>query len=170
MWFLWAVLGALLAGQIWSGLWIIGALLGGILGWSLGSRARQIENERFRLIDERLRRVEAQLDRLDQRPAAPDGVEPPATVPVPSVRSPAHDAGAGGHGRGRSSVCRGVGQRAAGSRRTAGSGRHRACRVRRGRAGDPATLATRTATTFARSGVGIAGEPARAGIGCCAAT
>jgi hypothetical protein len=50
MWFLWAVLGALLAGQIWSGLWIIGALLGGILGWSLGSRARQIENERFRLI------------------------------------------------------------------------------------------------------------------------
>jgi uncharacterized membrane protein len=91
MWFLWAVLGALLAGQIWSGLWIIGALLGGILGWSLGSRARQIENERFRLIDQRLQRVEAVLERLEQRPTA-DGIERPATVPVPSVRSPAHDA------------------------------------------------------------------------------
>ncbi|MBK7677607.1 MAG: DUF2339 domain-containing protein [Candidatus Accumulibacter sp.] len=91
MWFLWAVLGALLAGQIWSGLWIIGALLGGILGWSLGSRARQAENERFRLIDERLQRVEAMLDRLDQRPAAPDVSGRPAAVPEQSVRSPARE-------------------------------------------------------------------------------
>jgi uncharacterized membrane protein len=90
MWFLWAVLGALLAGQIWSGLWIIGALLGGILGWSLGSRARQAEAERFRLIDQRLQRVEAVLERLEQRPAA-DGIGRPDAAPAQPVRSPAQE-------------------------------------------------------------------------------
>ncbi len=38
MWFLGAVLGAILAAQVHAGLWVIGALLGAILGWSLGSR------------------------------------------------------------------------------------------------------------------------------------
>jgi len=65
MWFLGAVLGAVLAAQVHSELWIVGALLGGLSGWSVGSRARHRAEERFRVIDERLQRLEATLQRLE---------------------------------------------------------------------------------------------------------
>ncbi len=85
MWFLGAVLGALVAGQVYSGLWIMGALLGGIVGWSAGRRARHAEDERFRLIDERLGRVEAMLERLEQS-AAPAWIrQPQRTAPEQAV-------------------------------------------------------------------------------------
>jgi hypothetical protein len=47
------------AGELHSGLWVAGALLGGISGGQLGSRARQRQEERYRLFDERLQRLEA---------------------------------------------------------------------------------------------------------------
>lgn len=70
MWFLGAVLGAILAAQVHAGLWVIGALLGAILGWSLGSRTQHRVAERDRLLEQRLQGLEARLDRLEQRSAA----------------------------------------------------------------------------------------------------
>ncbi|MEF8728936.1 MAG: DUF2339 domain-containing protein [Accumulibacter sp.] len=85
MWFLGAVLGALLAGELYSGLWLVGALLGGIVGWSVGSRARQRQEERQRLLEERLQRLESAVDRLLQSPQ-PSPAEPqPSAVPAPAA-------------------------------------------------------------------------------------
>lgn len=108
MWFLGAVLGAVLAAQVHSELWIVGALLGGLSGWSVGSRARHRAEERFRVIDERLQRLEATLQRLEQ--AAPasaaassagtgaaiarDARPRAAAVPAVSVTLPEVDAAA----------------------------------------------------------------------------
>ncbi|MCM8594994.1 DUF2339 domain-containing protein [Accumulibacter sp.] len=64
MWFIGAILGAILAAQMHSGLWIVGLLAGGALGWAMGSRARQLNEERFRAIDGRLTRIEVELGRL----------------------------------------------------------------------------------------------------------
>ncbi|WP_374691645.1 DUF2339 domain-containing protein [Accumulibacter sp.] len=91
MWFLGAVLGALLVGELHSGLWVAGALLGGILGWSVGSRARQRQEDRYRLFDERLRRLEGALERLQQSSSTLPQAEPPpaAVVPVPAAARPA---------------------------------------------------------------------------------
>jgi len=85
MWFLGAVIGALLAGELYSGLWVVGALLGGIVGWSAGSRARQRQEERDRLFEERLQRLESALDRLQQQPQPPPA-EPPAPAAVDGTR------------------------------------------------------------------------------------
>jgi len=87
MWFLGAVVGALLASEIHSALWIVGALLGAMLGWGLGRRARQEADDRFRAIDQRLRRLEAALEDLQQVSPLPGRVpeqDYPA-VPVPHV-------------------------------------------------------------------------------------
>jgi uncharacterized membrane protein len=87
MWFLGAVVGALLASEIHSALWIVGALLGAMLGWGLGRRARQEADDRFRAIDQRLRRLEAALEDLQPVSPLPGRVpeqDYPA-VPVPHV-------------------------------------------------------------------------------------
>jgi uncharacterized membrane protein len=87
MWFIGAVVGALLASEIHSALWIIGALLGAMLGWGLGRRARQEADDRFRAIDQRLRRLEAALEDLQPVSPLPGRVpeqDYPA-VPVPHV-------------------------------------------------------------------------------------
>ena len=99
MWFVGAVLGAVLAGQVHWDLWIVGALLGGILGWSLGSRARHRAEERFRVIDERLKRLEAALQRVEPVAALPENgahlararsehTQPPAMAPLPAAEIP----------------------------------------------------------------------------------
>jgi hypothetical protein len=87
MWFIGAVVGALLASEIHSALWIVGALLGAMLGWGLGRRARQEADDRFRAIDQRLRRLEAALEDLQPVSPLPGRVpeqDYPA-VPVPHV-------------------------------------------------------------------------------------
>ena len=87
MWFLGAVVGALLASEIHSALWIVGALLGAMLGWGLGRRARQEADDRFRAIDQRLRRLEAALEDLQPVSPLPGRVpeqDQPA-VPAPLV-------------------------------------------------------------------------------------
>ncbi|HRF12454.1 MAG TPA: DUF2339 domain-containing protein [Candidatus Accumulibacter phosphatis] len=79
MWFLGAVLGAVVAAKIYSELWILGALFGGIIGWILGSRARQRNEEHFKSIEERLRRLEETLQHLEQRSLSP--VSQPVSQP-----------------------------------------------------------------------------------------
>ncbi len=83
MWLVGAVLGAVLAAKIYSELWIVGALLGGILGWSLGSRARQRTEERFRSIDQRLQRVEVMLQRYEQAAGMQEGLLEPGSRSEP---------------------------------------------------------------------------------------
>lgn len=83
MWFLGALLGAVLAANIHSDLWIIGALLGGLLGWSLASRARTMSDDRFKVIDERLRRIEAELQRLERCAVSLERLAEDQAVPAP---------------------------------------------------------------------------------------
>lgn len=82
MWFFGAVLGAALGAQIHSELWIVGTLLGGLFGWTVGSRARRRAEARFRIIDERLQRLEATLQRLEQAAVARQASSPDPTAAI----------------------------------------------------------------------------------------
>ncbi|MCM8611388.1 DUF2339 domain-containing protein [Accumulibacter sp.] len=89
MWFLGAVLGALLAGKLDSGLWLVGAILGGVLGWSLGSRARQRQEERFRLLEERLQALEGSVALLSRSPPSLAADIQPSAAAAPAAAAPA---------------------------------------------------------------------------------
>ncbi len=71
MWFLGAVLGAILAGSIHFSLAIVGALVGGVLAWRLSARGQSAEVDRLTAIEAQLARLESRLQRLEQGPLAP---------------------------------------------------------------------------------------------------
>jgi uncharacterized membrane protein len=71
MWFLGAVLGAILAGSIHFSLAIVGALIGGVLAWRLSARGKSAEEDRLTAIEAQLARLESRLQRLEQGPLAP---------------------------------------------------------------------------------------------------
>lgn len=112
MWFLGAVLGAILAGSIDFSLAIVGALIGGVLAWRLSGRGKSAAGDRLTAIEAQLARLESRLQRLEQSPLAPTAVVgqggapealaeagadsrstsmPVATEPLPAdERTPAH--------------------------------------------------------------------------------
>jgi len=71
MWFLGAVLGAILAGSIDFSLAIVGALIGGVLAWRLSARGKSAEEDRLTAIEAQLARLESRLQRLEERPLSP---------------------------------------------------------------------------------------------------
>lgn len=93
MWFLGAVLGAILAGSIHFNLAIVGALVGGVLAWRLSARGQSAEEDRFTAMEAQLARLEARLERLErleQRPLPPVAV--PGQDGAPEAAAVADDA------------------------------------------------------------------------------
>ena len=76
MWFLGAVLGAILAGSIHFSLAIVGALVGGVLAWRLSARGQSAAADRLTAIEAQLARLESRLQRLEERPLSPMAAGP----------------------------------------------------------------------------------------------
>ncbi|WP_299067089.1 DUF2339 domain-containing protein [Accumulibacter sp.] len=76
MWFLGAVLGAILAGSIHFSLAIVGALIGGVLAWRLSARGQSAAVDRLTAIEAQLARLESRLQRLEERPLSPMAAGP----------------------------------------------------------------------------------------------
>ena len=91
MWFLGAVLGAILAGSIDFSLAIVGALIGGVLAWWLSARGRPAAADRLAAIEEQLTRLDARLARLERAAAGGLSAAEPLAV-VAASPEPLQDA------------------------------------------------------------------------------
>lgn len=95
MWFIGAVIGALLFGAWWSDAWVVGALIGGVAGaWlsrKLGS-ARPGEQDRLLAAEHQLRLLSDEVGRMQRRLAALEqgraAGEPPVAAPAAPEEAP----------------------------------------------------------------------------------
>lgn len=70
MWFLGALIGAMVAGSIGFDFAIVGAIVGGAIGWFLGAQRRRAADDRLQAIEERIIRLENRLAQIEEGASA----------------------------------------------------------------------------------------------------